>query len=292
MKKRIGIILLLALTAMTLVACGKKEKESDAAKKVDEKVDENENGNTLEEKTEKSNIEDRTTFTVGFDAEFPPYGFMDEDGTYTGFDLELAEEVCKRRGWSLVKQPISWSVKDMELSSGAIDCIWNGFTINGREEEYTWTNPYVNNSQVFVVASNAGIASQADLAGKTVAVQSDSSALKALQGDDNKALLDSFNDLIEIAEYNTAFMDLEMGAVDAVAMDIGVAKVQIASRKEGEYKILDDYLSEEQYGIGFLLGETELKDAVESTLLEMVADGKFDEIAKKWDLQEFVCLGK
>ena len=104
------------------------------------------------------------TFTVGFDAEFPPYGYRDDSGEYVGFDLDLAAEVCKRQGWELVKQPIDWDAKDMELSSGAIDCIWNGFTMNGREDAYTWTEPYIDNSQVFVVASASGVQNKEELA--------------------------------------------------------------------------------------------------------------------------------
>ena len=90
------------------------------------------------------------TFTVGFDADFPPYGYIDENGEYIGFDLDLAAEVCTRRGWTLKLSPIDWNSKDFELESGAIDCIWNGFTMNGREELYTWTGAYMDNSQVFV----------------------------------------------------------------------------------------------------------------------------------------------
>jgi len=232
------------------------------------------------------------TFTVGFDAEFPPYGYMDDNGEYTGFDLDLAQEVCARRGWELVKQPINWDSKDSELDSGAIDCIWNGFTINGREDDYTWSSPYVNNSQVFVVAASAGIQDQAGLAGKLVAVQKESSALAALESEDNTDLLASFEDLLQFGDYNTAFMELEQGSVDAIAMDIGVANVQIASREAGKFVILDDYLSEEQYGVGFKLGNEALRDQVEETLMEMVEDGKFLEIATAWELQDFVCLGE
>ena len=68
----------------------------------------------------------------------------------------------------------------MELSTGAIDCIWNGFTMNSREDDYTWSDPYIDNSQVFVVAADSGIENKSDLAGKVVAVQKDSSALAAL----------------------------------------------------------------------------------------------------------------
>ena len=139
---------------------------------------------------EATDTAERTTFTVGFDAEFPPYGYMDDNGEYVGFDLDLAQEVCDRNGWELVKQPIDWDAKDMELSSGSIDCIWNGFTINGREDDYTWSVPYVDNSQVFVVAADSGIVSKADLAGKIVGVQKDSSALAALQDEENRENLD------------------------------------------------------------------------------------------------------
>ena len=237
-------------------------------------------------------------FIVGFDAEFPPYGYKDESGEYVGFDLDLAAEVCKRQGWELVKQPIDWDSKDMELDSGAIDCIWNGFTMNGREDQYTFSVPYVDNSQVFVVAEDAGIETKADLAGKAVGVQKDSSALAALEGDE-KALADTFAALNQYADYNTAFMDLEAGAIDALAIDIGVANYQIASR-DGGYVILDgeahkEYLSTEQYGIGFKKGNEELKNTVEATLMEMAEDGTFKQIAEKYadyGLLDSICLGK
>ena len=238
------------------------------------------------------------TFTVGFDAEFPPYGYRDDNGEYVGFDLDLAAEVCKRQGWELVKQPIDWDAKDMELSSGAIDCIWNGFTMNGREDAYTWTEPYVDNSQVFVVAAASGVQNKEELAGKVVAVQKDSSALAALNDEenaDNFALRDSFAQLIEYADYNTAFMDLEQGAVDAVAIDIGVAQYQIAQREAGKFVMLqgeDNKLAVEQYAVGFLKGNDELRDTVQKTLDEMAADGTVTQIAEKWGLTDSVCLGK
>ncbi|MDR2888484.1 MAG: amino acid ABC transporter substrate-binding protein [Lachnospiraceae bacterium] len=229
------------------------------------------------------------TFTVGFDAEFPPYGYRDESGEYTGFDLELAAEVCERNGWELVKQPIDWDSKDMELSSGSIDCIWNGFTINGREDDYTWSIPYVDSSQVIVVKTDSGIATFADLAGRPVGVQKDSSALSALE--DNAELTDTFGELVQYADYNTAFMDMEAGAIDAVAVDIGVAERQLAARAD-IFMMLSDKLATEQYGIGFLKGNEELKDEVETALLEIVEDGIFMELAIKYGIEDSVCLGK
>lgn len=230
---------------------------------------------------------DKEKFIVGFDAAFPPYGYQDENGEYVGFDLDLAAEVCKRNDWELVKQPIDWNAKDMELNSGTISCIWNGFTMNGREDEYAWTDPYVDNSQVFVVKADSGIATFADLAGKSVAVQTDSSAEATLKEDDNKELKDSFKELVVVSDYNTAFMNLDSNAVEAIAMDIGVAKYQMESR-DGEYKILDDVLSAEQYAVGFAKNNTELRDKVQKTLDEMRKDGKFAEIAEKWDLTDSV----
>ena len=240
---------------------------------------------------------DQKTFTVGFDAEFPPYGYQDENGEYVGFDLDLAAEVCTRNGWELVKKPINWDSKDMELNTEVISCIWNGFTMQGREDKYTWSEAYVDNSQVIVVKKDSGIATYADLAGKIVAVQADSSALAALTENEdgsnaeNIALAESFKQMVEVPDYNTAFLNLEAGAVDAIAMDIGVAQYQISQRGD-EFVILDGTIASETYGIGFKLGNTELRDAVQKTLDEMAADGTFAKIAEKWGLSEAVCLGK
>ena len=213
--------------------------------------------------------EDANVFTVGFDAEFPPYGYQDDNGEYVGFDLSLAEEVCKRNGWTLKKQPIDWNSKDMELKSGTIDCIWNGFTINGREELYTWSKAYVDNSQVVIVKSKSGIDSLEDLKGKVVIVQTDSSALAAFTGDgateENKALCKEFKELQQVADYNSAFMSLEAGIADAICMDMGVANYQLEQRGNG-FKMLKEQVATEQYGIGFKLGNTELRNRVQETL--------------------------
>ena len=248
---------------------------------------------TADDEVQEETTADDNTFVVGFDAEFPPYGYKNDDGEYVGFDLDLAQEVCDRNGWILKKQPIEWNSKDMELNSGSISCIWNGFTMNGREDAYTWTTPYVDNSQVVVVRKDSGITQLTDLSGKVVAVQADSSALAALTGEDaseeNLALAETFKDLQQVGDYNSAFMNLESGAVNAICMDIGVANYEIASRGD-KFVMLEDRLSSEEYGIGFKLGNTELRDKVQATLLDMLADGTFEEIAEKWGLEESICL--
>lgn len=299
MKKALALAVA-GMMVFGLTACGGDSKKEAEPTTAPAETQEAEDTESTDEAADTADGE-RTTLTVGFDAEFPPYGYMDEDGEYVGFDLDLAAEVCKRQGWELVKQPINWDTKDMELSSGSIDCIWNGFTMNGREDEYTWSVPYVDNSQVIVVAEDSGISTKADLAGKTVGVQADSSALAALEDEESQENLDlaaSFAALNQFADYNTAFMELEAGSIDALAMDIGVANYQI-SQREG-YTILtgdndQEYLATEQYAIGFLKGNDELKDLVESTLMQMVDDGTFMEIAEKYadyGLTDAVCLGK
>lgn len=284
MKKSLAIMVMTVATVM-LAACGSSNESAT------ESTDASSNAAAVS--ADASGDSERTTFTVGFDAEFPPYGYQDEDGEYVGYDLDLAQEVCDRNGWELVKQPIDWDSKDMELSSGAIDCIWNGFTMNDREDDYTWTTPYIDNSQVFVVSASSGITSWDDLAGKAVLVQADSSALAALN--DMSDLTATFGSLTEVADYNSAFLDMDAGASDAVAMDIGVAQYQISSREDGDYIILDDYISSEQYGVGFALGNEELRDQVQATLEEMWADGTFQEITKKWAeegvVYETLCFG-
>ena len=167
----------------------------------------------------------RTTLTVGFDAEYPPYGYKDEKtGEYTGFDLEMAEEVCKMYGWELKKQPIDWDSKDMELNSGSIDCIWNGMTMTGRESEYTWSDAYIDNSIVVLTRADTGIESLEDLEGKTVVTQAGSSALTALTDEDARAdLAETFESLEQTPDYNSAMLGLDSGLYDAVAIDIGVA---------------------------------------------------------------------
>lgn len=284
MKRATGFTAVLMAAAMvfTMAGCGSSKDADTSAKK--------------ETKTEDSKDKENSDkqFIVGFDAEYPPYGYKDDNGEYVGFDLDLAQEVCARNGWELVKQPIDWDSKDMELNSGSIDCIWNGFTMTGREDDYTWSKPYVDNSIVVVVKEGSGIEKKEDLAGKVVAVQADSSGLAALtdeeDNEENLKLAASFSDLQQVADYNTAFMNLEAGAVDAIVVDIGVADYQLESRTG--FVMLDDKIRTEQYAVGFKLGNEELRDQVQSTLDEMLKDGTFDDIAKKWDLSDMVCLCK
>ena len=277
MNKKIGIILALVVVAFLVMGTA-------SAGLFDFLGGDSASGNAT--------ANDEDTFIVGFDAEFPPYGYKDDSGNYTGFDLDLAKEVCERNNWTFQAQPIDWDAKDAELDSGSIDCIWNGFTIDGRENDYLWSDPYFDNKQVFIVKNGSGISSIDDLSGKTVETQKDSSALAALQGD-NKTIADKFGTLNQVADYNTALMDLESGACDAVAMDIGVAEYDIKNKNATDtFSILDQYITTEKYGVGFKKGNTDLKDQVQKTLDEMFADGTVAKIAQKYGISEDALIHK
>ena len=217
---------------------------------------------------------------VGFDQSYPPYGFVGDDGNFTGFDLDLAAEVAERNGWTVKYEPIDWDAKDTLLNSGAITCIWNGFTMEGREDDYTFSDPYMLNGQVIVVKADKGIASLADLAGKNVITQTDSAALDVLEGD-RADLAATFANLETIAEYNTAFMQLESGAVDAVACDLSIAQYQMSAKPDA-YVMLDETLSSEHYAVGFKKGDTETAEKVSQTLKEMYEDGTVEELCNKY----------
>ena len=287
MKKRFVSAALAAVMALSMTACGSNSAAETTA--ADTEAAESQAEETT---AEEAKTTDGGTLIVGFDQDFPPMGFVGDDGEYTGFDLELAQEVAKRLGLEYKAQPIAWDSKDMELESGNIDCIWNGFTMNGREEDYTFSTPYVDNSQVIVVAEKSGIDTLEDLAGKTVGVQAASAALDLLQSEEEggqKKLADTFGALNEFADYNTAFTELQAGALDALAIDVGVANYQIKSRGEG-YKILDETLNTEQYAIGFKKGNQELCDVVNADLKKLTEDGTVAKLAEKYEIADMVTL--
>lgn len=226
-----------------------------------------------------------TKFIVGFDQDFPPYGYVGDNGEFTGFDLELAKKVCEMEGWTYQPEPIAWDSKDAQLNSGQITCIWNGFTMEGREGDYTFTSPYMENRQVVVVAANSPIKTFADLAGKNVVTQADSAALHLLsEGGSQEALGKTFK-LTTIPEYNTAFMSLKSGEYDAIAVDYPVAAFNIGSSKD--YVILDEPLNSEHFAVGFAKTDAgkELAAKVEADLKKLDADGFVKQLCEKYGSQ-------
>lgn len=264
LKVMVAAVCALALAACALAGCSSNTASND-------------------KKDAAATSSDKTTLIVGFDQSYPPYGFVGNDGNFTGFDLDLAAEVASRNGWDIQLEPIDWDAKDTLLNSGAITCIWNGFTMEGRENDYTFSDPYMLNAQVIVVKKGSGIESLADLAGKNVITQTDSAAYDVLAGDEaTKAdLAATFASLETIGDYNTAFMQLESGAVDAVACDLSIAQYQMSAKPDAYVQLPED-LSSEHYAVGVKKGNTELADAITKTLKEMNEDGTIEKLCEKY----------
>ena len=168
------------------------------------------------------------TFIHGFDLDYPPYSYLQDDGSVGGFDVELCQAVCEYLGWQYKPLPFNWDAKDAELNAGSCDCIWSGFTKEGREDDYCWGITYSNNTQGILVGSNSGIKTLADLKGKTVGVQTATSAMDMLE-DGQKELAATFKDLKVYETYTIAFADLKAGAIDAIAIDMTAGAFLIAS---------------------------------------------------------------
>ncbi len=276
MKKLAKLIAVMALVPAMLAGCGNSSStadetttaaDTDAAAVTEEATGED---NSLQK------VLDSGEFILGLDATFKPMGYTNENDEIVGFDIDCAEEVCARLGVKLVKQPIDWDTKEQDLDSGKIDCIWNGMSINAsRQEVMNLSEPYMKNEMVFVVTAGSAIASQADLDGKTVAVQSGSTAQEILE---NAGLNITENALATNVE---CLQQLELNLVDAVFMDSVVANYEIKESGK-DYVLLSDGLEEEEYAIGFRKNDQALRDKVQQTLSEMKADGKLGEISEKW----------
>ena len=227
-----------------------------------------------------SALKNRGVFVLGLDDSFPPLGFRSDNNEIVGYDIDLAKEVAKRLGVEFRAQPIDWDAKEMELETGKIDCVWNGFTITEeRKNALSFTEAYLNNDQVLVVRADSGINSLADMKGRIVGIQSGSSAQEAV--DDNSDFSSSISKLIMFKDNITALNDLDIGGVDGVVMDSVVANYSIAQTKK-PFKVIDESLANEGYGIGFRKNEPELRDAVWNILKEMQNDGTVTAISQKW----------
>ena len=275
MKKLAKLIAVMALVPAMLAGCGSSNGTSDETTTAAD----TDAAAVTEEAGEDNSLQkvlDSGEFILGLDATFKPMGYTDESDEIVGFDIDCAEEVCARLGVKLVKQPIDWDTKEQDLDSGKIDCIWNGMSINAsRQEVMNLSEPYMKNEMVFVVTADSTIASQADLDGKTVAVQSGSTAQEILEG---AGLNITENALATNVE---CLQQLELNLVDAVFMDSVVANYEIKESGK-DYVLLSDGLEEEEYAIGFRKNDQALRDKVQQTLSEMKADGKLGEISKKW----------
>jgi polar amino acid transport system substrate-binding protein len=269
--KRIGMALLCALLAAGAVFAGGSSAQAGGDKSLE-------------------NILSKKKFVLGLDDSFPPMGYRDENNEIVGYDVDLAKEVTKRMGIELVLQPIDWNAKEQELNTGEIDCIWNGFTITDeRKESVLYTPPYLKNAQVVVVKQSSPVQTLKDLTGKTSGTQAGSSSVEAI--DEAPEFKASLKEVIEYKYFLTALMDLDVGGVDSIVIDLVVANDNI-NRSGKAFRILKETLGEEEFGIGFRKNDKALADKVWATLLEMAKDGTVAKIATKWLGADISIIGK
>ena len=229
-----------------------------------------------------ANVMAKGKLIMGFDEAYPPMGFVDENGVHVGFDIDLAREVCKRMGVELVLQPISWDAKELELSGGNIDCIWSGLTITPeRQEQMTFTMPYLANEQILVVMADSGIASLADVAGKVLGTQAGSASVDVL--DANPELKASLAEVALSDDFVAALMDLKLGGIDVLLIDSVVGNYYIAQQEDpSQFVVLPEVLQAEEYGIAVRKGEQSLADAINAQLIAICEDGTLDAIRANW----------
>ncbi len=223
------------------------------------------------------------TFTMGIDAEYPPFSYIDEKGEYTGFDVEVCKAACEKLGWEFKVFGVNWDEKLVQLDAGECDCVWSGMTIldSMKESGYVISEPYYDSTQVMLVKEGSGFASSADLAGKDVAVQLGTSGEALLAEDGDLAdLAATFNSVITCDSFLKCFTELDGGAVDAVFVDLPVA-TSYAAENEG-FVILNENLGAEQYGIAFRSGDAEMCKAIEGAVADLVKDGTYAKIAEKY----------
>ena len=269
--KKLTIVAIIATLGTSLVACaGKTENKSSETKAT---------GSTL----------DKDELVIGLDDTFVPMGFKDESGKLVGFDVELAEAVAKKLNKKIKFQAIDWSMKETELNNGNIDLIWNGYSITDeRKEKVEFSKAYLNNTQVIVTLADSNIKSKADLAGKKVGAQNESTAVDAVEADGN--IIKSFDGgkLITFEDNNYALMDLEAKRLDAIVVDEILARYYMKARGIEKYKILDENFGKEQYGVGIRKGDTKFVEAFNKALDEVIADKTAGEISKKWFQEDIV----
>ncbi len=221
---------------------------------------------------------DAKKLVLGLDASFPPMGFTNESNEIVGFDIDMAQEVCDRLGVELVKQPINWDNKEEDLNVGKIDCIWNGMSINAsRAEAMNLSEPYMKNEMIFVVPGNSTVKTMDELKGKTVGVQTGSTAQEILEASE---LYTSIT-VTPLEDNVTLLNQMELGFSDAVFLDSIVANYYITENNK-DYVVLRGNLEAEEYAIGFRKADQTLRDKVQETLSAMKADGALGKISEKW----------
>ncbi|WP_066062756.1 amino acid ABC transporter substrate-binding protein [Neobacillus soli] len=223
--------------------------------------------------------ESNNSLVIGIDDKFAPLGFRDEENNIVGFDIDYAKAAAKKMGMKPKFQPIDWKTKESELSSGRIDLIWNGYTItDDRKKKVLFTKPYLKNAQVVVTRSDSNLTKLNDLKDKAVGLQSLSSAADALNENPIKSKIKT---ITEFKDNVLALNDLKSGRLDAVVIDEVVINYYMAKEKD-TFKVLEESLAPEEYGVGVKKGNEKLLEKLQKALDEMNEDGTASEISNKW----------
>lgn len=266
--KRFISILATAAIMLSFTACGGASQPSNS-----------DNTDTTKDAQSQVSTTVESTLIVGLDDSFPPMGFRDDNNEIVGFDIDLAKAAAEKMGVSIQFQPIDWDSKELELNSGKVDLLWNGLTITeDRKATMAFTDPYLKNKQIILVKNDSEIKVKANLEGKIIGLQNDSSALNAVENDEIK---DKIGEIIPYEDNIQAFTDLDIGRIDAVVVDEILARYYL-SQNETNFKILEENFGDEVYGIAAKLDNTELISKLQTALNEMSEDGTATEISNKW----------
>ena len=225
-------------------------------------------------------IKEKNELIIGLDDNFPPMGFRDNSGEIVGFDIDMAKEVGKRMGVKVTFKPVEWDGIILSLNNKDIDAIWNGLTITDkRKEQIAFSKVYLQNKQIIIVNNKSNISKKSDLKDKVVGLQMGSSSETALT--DHSQLTSSLKEVKKYSNNTEALLDLKAERIDAVIVDEVVGRYY-SSKKPGDYKVLDENLGLEDYGVGIRKTDTSLAKEIDKLLEEMKSDGTADTISKKW----------
>ena len=267
-KKLLTLAIAGALSVSMLAGCGAEKKDV----------------NDTAEDTSLADVQAKGSFTLGLDADFAPMGFTQDDGQIVGFDIDLANAVAEKMGVKVEVKPIDWDSKDMELSSGKIDVIWNGFSITDeRRKEVLFSNPYLSTKQSVIVKAGSDIKTKADLAGKKIALQDGSTSEDALKADTATYETIGDDNISRFKENSQVLMEVDAGRADAAVIDEIFVRYYL--QKENmldKFVVLEEGFDEEDYGVGGRTGDYALMEAINKALDECKADGTTSELSIKW----------
>lgn len=222
------------------------------------------------------------TLRIGSD-EYPPYFYVDDDGSFAGVDVELATEACRRMGFRAEFVVIDWSKKDEVLASGEVDCLWGCFSMTGREDRYSWAGPYMTSREVVAVREDSGIERLADLADKRIAVQA-TTMPDVLFSSGTDPRIPPIKQLYAMPEIRNVFAALRKGYVDAIAGHEAVLREELQST-EGRFRILEESLLDVELGVAFEKDhDKQPVDRMTVVLQQMCKDGFVDGVLEKYGL--------